>query len=77
MTANIYIDVSVCVIAPLLMQIKLFGQLSKVPGLIISNLDATALCEVILYRSSEFNSFANGLLLEATLQFIKNTKRCS
>ena len=52
---------------------ELFGQLSEVPGLKISNLSATVciICEVILYGSSELNVLANRLLMEATFQFIK------
>ena len=59
------------------MRNELFGQLSEVPGLITSNLDAKALCEVILYGSSKLNVLANRLDMEATLLFIKNTKRFS
>ena len=57
------------------MRNKLFGQLSEVPGLKISNLLATEICELILYGSSELNVLANRLLMEATLHFIKNAKR--
>ena len=36
---------------------------------------ATENCEVILYGGSELDILANRLLMEATLQFIKNNKR--
>ena len=57
------------------MRNELFGRLSEVPGPKISNLSATEICELILYGSSELNVLANRLLMEATLHFIKNTKR--
>ena len=56
---------------------EIFGQFSKVPGLNISNLAAKTLCKVMLYGSSKLNVLANRLEMEATLLFIKNTKRFS
>ena len=44
------------------MQNELFGRLTEVPGLNISNLNATSLCEVILYGHSELNVLANRIL---------------
>ena len=57
------------------MRSELFGQLSEVPGFKISNLLAKEICELILYGSSELKLLANRLLMEATLHFIKNTKK--
>ena len=56
-------------------RIELYGQLSKVPGRTFQIWMLRH--SVILYGSSELNVLAKRLLMEATLKFVKNTKRLS
>ena len=54
-----------------------FGQLSHVLRFNILDLEAKAVCEVLLYGSSKIIRLVNRHLIEATLLFIKSTKRFS
>ena len=57
------------------MRCDLFGQLSEIPGLDISNYDSKSLCALLLYGSPLLNIIANRIIMEATISFIKETKR--
>ena len=57
------------------MRIDLFGQLTDIPGLDITNLESNALCELLLFGSSQLNVMANRIILEATIAFIDKTNR--
>ena len=58
-----------------IMRCDLFGQLSEIPGLDISNYDSKSLCTLLLYGSPLLNIIANRIIMEATISFIKETKR--
>ena len=53
----------------------LLGQLSEIPGLDISQHDSKSLCTLLLYGSPSLNIIANRMIMEATISFIKETKR--
>ena len=57
------------------MRIDLLGQLTDIPGLDITNLDSNALCDRLLFGSSQLNIVANRIILEATIAFIDKTDR--
>ena len=59
-----------------LMRQNLFGQLSHISGLTL-NLDDNPLCELLLFGDPRFSVASNSKILEATISFIKNTKRFS
>ena len=59
-----------------LMRQNLFGQLYHIPGLIL-NLDDKPLCELLLFGDTQLNVASNRKILEATISFIKDTKRFS
>ena len=59
-----------------LMRQNLFGQLSHIPGSTL-NLDDKPLCELLLFGDPRFSVASNSKILEATISFIKNTKRFS
>ena len=59
-----------------LMRQNLFGQLSDIPGLIL-NVDDKSLCDLLLFGDSKYSVANNRKILEATISFIKNTKRFS
>ena len=58
-----------------IMRCDLLGQLSEIPGIDISNHDSNSLCTLLLYGSSLLNVIANRIIMEATISFIKETKR--
>ena len=58
------------------MRQHLFGQLSDIPGLNIY-LDDKPLCDLLLFGDSKNSVNTNRIILEATISFIKNTKRFS
>ena len=58
------------------MRQNLFGQLSHLPGLML-NLDDKPLCELFLFGDAQLNIAINRKILEATISYIKNTKRFS
>ena len=53
----------------------LLGQLSEIPSLDLSNYDSKSLCTLLLYGSPHLNTIDNRIILEATISFIKATKR--
>ena len=53
----------------------ILGQLSEIPGLDISQYDSKPLCTLLLYGSPLLNVFANRIIMEATISFLKETKR--
>ncbi len=54
----------------------LFYQLFKILGLSL-DLDDKPLCDLLLFGDSHYNVITNRMILEATISFIKNTKRFS
>ena len=58
-----------------IMRCDLLGQLSEIPGLDISQHDSKSLCTLLLYGSPSLNIIANRIIMEATISFIKETKR--
>ena len=58
-----------------IMRCDLLGQLSEIPGLNISQHDSKSLCTLLIYGSPSLNIIANRIILEATISFIKETKR--
>ena len=58
-----------------LMRTDLFGQLSDIPALDINDMDTTALCNLLLYGSPHLNVIANRMIMDATISYIKTTKR--
>ena len=58
-----------------IMRCDLLGQLSEIPGLDISNYDSKSICTLLLYGSPLMNVTANRIIMEATISFIKETKR--
>ena len=56
------------------MRLDLFDQLSEIPVLNV-NLDDKSFCDLLLFRGSHYNVIINRIILEATILFIKNTKR--
>ena len=57
------------------MRMDLLGQLTDIPGLDIRNLDSNALCDLLLFGSSQLNIVANRIILEATIAFIDKMNR--
>ena len=53
----------------------LLGHLSNVPGLVLGELNTQSLCHFILYESPCLTLIANRMIMEATIIFIKATKR--
>ena len=51
----------------------LLGQLPEIPGFDISHHDSKSLCTLLLYGSPSLNVIAS--IMEATISFIKETKR--
>ena len=58
------------------MRQDLFGRLSEIPGLNI-DLDDKPLCDLLLFGDSKKSVIISRIILEATISFIKNTKRFS
>ena len=58
------------------MRQDLFGWLSEIPGLNIDQ-DDKPLCDLLLLGDSKKSVIINRIILEATISFIKNTKRFS
>ena len=58
------------------MRQDLFGQLPVIPGLNI-DLDDKPLCDSLLFGDSMNSVIINRIILEATISFIKNTKKFS
>ena len=53
----------------------LLGSLSDIPGLDIAGLDAQSLCHIILFGNPGLTLIANRMIMEATVNFFKATKR--
>ena len=53
----------------------LLGSLSDNPGLNITELDAPSLCHLILFGNPDLTQIANRIIMEATISYIKATKR--
>ena len=58
------------------MRQNLFGELSHIPGVILDFGDEP-LCELLLFGDTQLNVACNQKILEATISYIKNTKRFS
>ena len=58
------------------MRQDLLGRLSEVPGFKI-NLEDKPLCDLLLFGDSKNSGIINRIILEATISFIKTTKRFS
>ena len=54
---------------------NLHGELSEFLNLDISNLDDDFFCSLLLYGSAEFPYIINRMILEATIKYIKSSKR--
>ena len=57
------------------MRSDLLGQISEIPGLDISQYNLKSFCTLLLYGSPLLNVIANRMIMEATISFIKETKR--
>ena len=57
------------------MRCDLLDQISEIPGLDISQYNLKSFCTLLLYGSPLLNIIANRMILEATISFIKETKR--
>ena len=53
----------------------LLVSLSDIPGLDIAGLDAQSLCHLILFGNPDLTLIANRMIMEATIDYIKATKR--
>ena len=53
----------------------LFGQLSEIPGLDLTNIDSVALCELFLYGNLQLTIIDNRIILGATMPFIDRSMR--
>ena len=53
----------------------LLGSLSNVPGLELGELNTQSLYYLILYGNQDLTLIANRMIMEATINFIKTTKR--
>ena len=58
------------------MRQDLFDRLSEIPGLNI-DLDDKPLCDLLLFGDLKNSVIINRIILEATISFIKDTKRFS
>ena len=57
------------------MRRNLLGQLSDIPGINITSFNTESLCELLLYGSPNLCVVTNRIILEATIDYIKTTKR--
>ena len=53
----------------------LIGSLSDIRGLNIAELDTPSLCHLILFGNPDLTQIANRMIMEATISYIKATKR--
>ena len=53
----------------------LIGSLSDIPGVDLAELDTQSLCHLLLFGNPGLTLMANRLIIEATIDFIKATKR--
>ena len=54
---------------------NLLGQLSKILSMDVSNFDDDFVCSLMLYGNSELPYIVNRMILEATLEYIKSSRR--
>ena len=57
------------------MRNDLFGLLSHLPGLDVSDIDSQAILNLLLYGNSKFKETNNRIVLEASIAYIKATNR--
>ena len=60
-----------------MMRRDLLGQLSDIPGIDITVMDSKSLCQLLLFGSTNLTVVENHIVLEATMAYIKATKRFS
>ena len=53
----------------------LFGHLSEIPVLELTNLSSKALCDLLLFVNEGLSNIDNKLILETTISFILSTER--
>ena len=53
----------------------LLGHLTNIPGLVLGELNTQSLYHLLLYGSPGLTLIANRMIMEATINFIKATKR--
>ena len=56
-------------------RVNLHGELSEFLDLDLPNLDDNFFCSLLLYGSAEFPYIINRMILEATIKYIKSSKR--
>lgn len=59
------------------MRRDLLGQLSDIPGIDITSMDSKSLCQLLLFGSNNLTVVANRIILEASMAYLKATKRFS
>ena len=57
------------------MRADLFCQLSEIPALDIDGMNSKTLCTLLLYGSSKLDNLTNRMILDASILYIKTTKR--
>ena len=57
------------------MRADLFGQLSEISALNLNDMNAKALCSLLLYGSPYLNIITNRMIMDATILYIKTTQR--
>lgn len=55
----------------------LLGQLSDIPGIEITSMDSKSLSQLLLFGSNNLTVVANRIILEASMAYLKETKRFS
>ena len=60
-----------------MMRRDLLGQLSDIPGIDITVMDSESLCQLLLFGSINLTVVENRIVVEATMAYIKATKRFS
>ena len=58
-----------------LIRAYLFGQLSEIPALDIDGMNSKILCSLLLYGCSQLDTVTNRMILDATISYIKKTRR--
>ena len=59
------------------MRTDILGQLSDIPGIYITLMDSKSLCQLLLFGSTNLTVVENRIILEATMAYMKATKRFS
>ena len=60
-----------------MMRRDLLGQLSNIPGIDMTVMDSKSLCQLLLFGSTKITVVENRIVLEATMAYVKATKRFS